>query len=159
MAEGVYTAPLAIVKVGGVAIGKMKTIQVNENIQRGTVQGLGELTPQEKPALVWAGTLSCGFYTITWQKSSIPNAITRNVNTLKEFVDSLLLQEQGVTVELYKKIRANGAPTIGLIPSSLVLFCTISGLFLEGDNFDISEGSISGKNQSFSYLDPVIFPR
>ena len=158
MADKVYTAPLAIVKVGGIAIGKMKTIQVNENIQRGTVQGLGELTPSELPALVWAGTLSCGFYNVTWMKSSLPNAITRNVNTLKEFVDSLLLQEEGVMVELYKKVAAPGAPTIGNIPSVLKLYCTVSGLFLEGDNFDISEGSVSGKNQSFRYLDPVIFP-
>jgi hypothetical protein len=154
----VYTAPLAIIKVDGIAIGRMKTIQVNENIQRGTVQGLGELTPKEKPALSWAGTLSCAFYNVEFQLSSIPNAITRNVNTLKEYVDSLLLQEQGVSVELYKKVKQPGSPAIGNIQSQLQLYCTVSGLFLEGDNFDLSEGSISGKNQSFSFIDPIIFP-
>ena len=154
----VITAPLAIVKSGGIAIGKMKGIRVQENIQRGNVQGLGSLIPDEKPALMWNGTLTCDFYNIDFSQSSIPKAILRQVNTLLEWSDSVLLQEQGVTVELYKRTAIPGSPQIGLIPGMEKPYATIRGLFLEGEGFDITEGQVSGRNQSFVYLFPIIFP-
>jgi len=157
-ADKVITAPLAIVKVGGVVIGKMRGIRVNENIQRGNVQGLGQLIPDEKPALSWAGTVSCDFYNIDFLKSQVPNAIIRKVQTIQQWQDSVLLQEEGVTLDLFKKIAAVGAPAFGLIPSAEQLYAQIKGLFLDTENFDINEGQVSGRNQSFQYLFPIIFP-
>lgn len=159
MADRVITAPLAIVRVRGVAIGKMRGIRVNENLQRGTVQGLGELIPSELPALSWRGTLNCDFYNIDFSKSQIPNAIVRNVQTLKQWSDSVLLQEEGVTVELYRKEKAPGQPTFGLIQGIETPYAIVRGLFLDSESFDITEGSVSGRNQSFQYLFPIIFPK
>jgi len=156
--ERVITAPLAIIKVKGVAIGKMRGIRVNENIQRGNVQGLGQLIPDEKPALSWSGTVSCDFYNIDFVKSQVPEAILRNVSTIQEWSDSVLLQEEGVTLDIFKKIAAPGAPKSGLIPSVETPYATIIGLFLDTENFDINEGQVSGRNQSFQYLNPIIFP-
>jgi hypothetical protein len=155
---GVISAPLGIVRVNGYVIGKMKNININENINRATVQGLGELTPQEFPAVAWAGTLSCSFYVIDWNTASLPGAIERNVNTLKQFTDSVLLQSEGVTVDLYKKVPAPGQPTIGLINGQETPFAIVAGLFLESDQFDMAEGSVGNKNQSFRYLFPIINP-
>lgn len=157
MAE-VLTAPLAIIKVKGVPIGKMKTIRVNESIQRGRVQGIGELTPSELPPLSWAGTVACDFYNIDFNISQIPEAITRGVQTLKQFVDSVILQEDGVTIDIYKKVKVAGQPNIGIIQGTEKPYATIAGLFLDSENFNISEGSVSDRNQSFQYLFPITYP-
>jgi hypothetical protein len=156
----VMTAPLAIIKVNGTAIGKMKGIRVNEQIQRGNVQGLGQLIPDEKPALSWTGTVTCDFYNIDFRISQVPDAITRTVGTIQEWSDSVLLQSSGVTLEIYKKVVDSSytGPGNGLIPGMESPYATIIGLFLDTESFDINEGQVSGRNQSFQYLFPIIFP-
>lgn len=156
--DRVITAPLAIIRVNGIAIGKMKGIRVNEQIQRGNVQGLGQLVPDEKPALSWSGTVSCDFYNIDFSISQIPDAIIRNVNTLQEWSDSVILQEDGVTLDVYRKVKQLGQPGNGLILGQENLYCTIKGLFLDTESFDINEGQVSGRSQSFQYLYPILFP-
>ena len=54
MAE-VLTAPAAIIMVGNVIIGKMRTVRVSENIRRGRVTGIGRLNASELPALEFTG--------------------------------------------------------------------------------------------------------
>jgi len=159
MAQKVLTAPLAIIKVDGIAVGKMKNIRIQETIRRGRVSGLGQLTPDELPALEWSGTLSCGFYNIQFDKSQLPKAIVRKVNTLDEFVDTVLLQENGVQVDIMKKVAAAGPdPVTGIIPSQLEIFASIKGCFITREGFDIQEGQISGKDADFDYTTPVLFP-
>jgi len=158
-AKPVLTAPLALIKVDSIVIGKLRGIRVNENIQRGNVQGLGKLIPDEKPALSWAGTVSCDFYNITFDESQIPNAIIRKVQNIQQWEDSVLLQEEGVTLDIFKKIKVVGAPPFGIIPATEEPYAQIRGLFLDTENFDINEGQVSGRNQSFQYLFPIISPQ
>jgi hypothetical protein len=159
MANKVLTAPLAIIKVNGVAVGKMKNIRIQENIRRGRVSGLGQLTPDELPALEWSGTLSCGFYNITFDVSQLPKAIVRKVNTLDEFVDTVLLQENGVQVDIMKKVAASlPDPVTGIIPSQLQIFASVKGCFITREGFDIQEGQISGKDADFDYTTPILYP-
>lgn len=155
---GVITGAIAYIKVGGVVIGKMKSIRINETIQRGNVQGLGSLVPDEKPPLSWAGTLSCDAYTIDFSKCTLPQGITRNLQSVQEWQDSLTLQEQGVVVEIYQRIPVAGQPQIGLIAGTEKPFCQINQLYIDSQAFDISEGQISGTQTSFNYLTPVIYP-
>lgn len=155
----VITAPLAVIKVNGVAVGKMKNIRVQETIRRGRVSGLGQLTPDELPALEWSGTLNCGFYNITFDKSALPKAIIRKVNTLNEFVDTVLLQENGLQVDIMRKVKASDPdPVTGIIPSKLEVFASIKGCFITREGFDIQEGQISGKDCDFEYTTPILFP-
>ena len=160
MADKVMTAPLAIIKVNGVAIGKMKNIRVNESIQRGNVQGIGQLTPEELPALKWSGTLSAAFYTITFnnQDNLIKNALLRNVNNLQEFVDTVLLQENGIQIDIMKKIKDYQDPATGIIYPQFELFSSIRSCFSTKESFDISEGQISGRDVDFEYMSPILFP-
>jgi hypothetical protein len=163
----VWTAPLAIIRVNGLGpIGKIKDIRVNEQVQRGEVRGLGELTPQELPALSWAGTITCDSYMIDFNASGlegkIPNAFLRNANTLREWVDSVILQQDGAVIDLYKKVPANPGqvPMSGLILASAndALIAQVRGVFLDGEGFTVSEGQIGSRNQSFKYKYPIIFP-
>lgn len=152
--EKSITAPIAIIKVNGKTIGMMRNIRITENIQRGDVKGIGRLTPLERPALGWNGQLQCDFINVNFEKSTIPGAANRNVNTAEEFVNYLLLNEIPVEVIVFKKIPDDADP----LSYKEEIYATISDLFLESDSFNIAEGQISGKNQSFSYLTPIIFP-
>jgi hypothetical protein len=160
MATKVMTAPLAIIKVDGIAVGKMKSIRVNENIRRGRVQGIGELTPSEVPALEWSGSLNAGFYSITFnnQDQLIKTALLRNVNNLQEFVDTVLLQEDGIQIDIMKKVKDFQDPTTGIIYPQFELFASIRGAFSTKESFDISEGQISGRDVDFEYITPILFP-
>jgi len=160
MATKTMTAPLAVIKVNGIAIGKMKNIRVNESIQRGNVQGIGELTPQELPALKWDGTLNAGFYSITFnnQDALIKNALLRNVNNLQNFVDTVLLQENGIQIDIMKKVKDYQDPATGIIYPKFELFASVRGAFATKESFDISEGQISGRDVDFEYITPILFP-
>ena len=154
----VMTAPLAIIKTkAGVEIGKMKNIRIRETIRRTPVKGLGVLIPSEMPATDWSGSLQCAFYLINLKATGLPLSIHRDTNQVKEFVDSLLLNEDGVDVYLYrktpKKVDANGIVTeTGEEPLAV-----IRGVLIDSDGFDISEGQIAGRDQSFQYMNPVLY--
>ena len=153
------TAPLAIIKQNGNVIGKMKNIRITETIRRGRVSGLGELTPQELPALEWNGTLNAQFYLIDFRTTGIPNANPRTVNaTAQEYIDNVLLEEDGVDITIFKKDDDGTTdPNTGLINSTLVEFANVKAAFIDREGFDITEGQISGKDQDFTYMDPILY--
>lgn len=167
----VITAPLAVIKVAGVdsngvpvstTIGKMRNIRVNEQIQRGKVIGLGSLTPSELPATGWSGSVTCDFYNIDFRKSQIPGAIFRTNNTtLEDWLNSVCLQVLGVNLEIYQRAAVNSQQPINVpgsqIKGDLFLYATIRNLFLDAEGFDLSEGQVSGRNQSFQYIEPILF--
>ena len=41
--DKVLTAPLALIKINGVTVGKIKNLRVQEQYQRGNVMGIGAL--------------------------------------------------------------------------------------------------------------------
>jgi hypothetical protein len=165
MASRVMTAPLAVIMKGTQVIGKMKNIRVTETIRRGRVSGLGSLTPQELPALEWNGTLNCQFYMIDMKVSGIPGANPRGVTAnAQEYIDNVLLEESGVDIVIYKKVAqfAAGIPvvdaTTGLVKAdTLKEFAKINSAFVDREGFDITEGQISGKDQDFTYMSPILY--
>lgn len=157
MATKTLTAPLAVIKVNNVVIGKMKNIRVTENIRRGRVSGIGQLTPDELPALEWSGTLNCGFYVVNFKDRVVGNSLIRNVSTVEQFVDTVLLQENGVQVDVMRKVK-DTMSTDGVIQSKLEAFASVKGCFLTREGFDISEGQISGRDADFEYTTPILFP-
>ena len=159
MATKTLTAPLAIIKVNGVAIGKMKNIRITENIRRGRVVGLGFLNPSELPPLEWNGTLNASFYNMQFKKNAIPSSLARTVNSVEEFVDTVLLVENGVQIDIMRKVSDGSPdPQTGVIKSKLETFASVKGCFLTREGFDISEGQISGRDVDFEYTTPIIFP-
>lgn len=161
----VTTAPLAIIKVNGVAIGRMKNIRVTESIQRGRVSGIGELLPQELPATGWNGTLSCGFFLIDLKQATngaIPwfdGVHSPTIADIQAWVDGVLLQEEGVTIDLYKKVSTGIAdPATGLLQRGQdEILGSVIGAFVTRNGFDITENSISGRDCDFEYMNPILF--
>jgi hypothetical protein len=167
----VLTAPLAIIRVNGITVGKMKSIRCTESIRRGRVVGLGQLVVDELPALDWSGTLSAEFMTIDLKKSMIPGAINRIAKTIEDWTNSVLLQEDGVQIDILKRVKnpqqpdalfPNISPDPNYIQRNITgtfeVFASVKGCFLTREGFNIAEGSISGRDVEFEYSTPIIFP-
>ena len=168
--DRVMTAPLAVIKVNGITIGKMRNIRASESIRRTKVIGLGSLVPDELPAVEWSGTLSAEFMTIDFKKSMIPGAINRIASNIEDFTTNVLLQEDGVDITIFKRAKDpqqadNKFPNISNDPNFIqrqlkgkfVEFATVRGCFLTREGFNISEGSIASRDTEFEYVNPILF--
>ena len=103
--DKVLTAPLALIKIGGVTVGKIKNLRVQEQYQRGNVMGIGALISQEKPILGIQCSFTCSSYVISVKKlGSIDNPfVLRGASTTDQFVNTVLTQDNGVDIYIMKK--------------------------------------------------------
>ena len=166
--KNVLTGAIAIIKVGGVAIGKMRDIRLNENFRRVRVpKGLGSIFADEYALVEWAGTVSCSFFEISYGKTGLTDALKRSIfgagnifsqiaggNNAVNFEDQVVLDDVGLSLDIYKKIQ--GTISAGIITPGTAVYAQLSGLFIESDNLNVSEANISGRDQSFAYLNPVV---
>jgi len=153
------TSPLAIIKMGNKVIGKMKNIRVTETFRRGDVRGLGNLISTEKPLLGIDCTLSCSYVLIDLKQAGIKDAVKRDVGTVQNFVNTILLNEQGVDIYIYKKEATIVDQTTGVVTGTGEGdFAVIRGAFVESQSFDITEGSLAGSDCTFTYLEPILYP-
>lgn len=154
------TAPLAIIQINSVTVGKMKNVRITESIRRGRVTGLGTLTPSELPALEWQGSLTCSSYTINFNLlANISKKGTfRNANSLEEWANALLLQEDGLEISILRKVKDSQIDTeTGLVSTKYETFAKVSGAFATREGFDIQEGQISGRDTEFEYTTPILY--
>jgi hypothetical protein len=166
--DKVITGAIAILKVSGVAVGLMRNVRISESFRRVPVRGLGSILPKEAPVTEWSGTLSCSFWEINYKKSGIPNAPRRAVglgNAASQiagginnanFEDNLVLDADGVQVDIYKKETDIVDSVTGLINPKATPYAIVGRCLVESDNVSIDEGNIGGRDQSFQYLDPII---
>lgn len=155
--ERVLTGPLAIIKIKGQAVGKIKNIRVQEQYQRGDVRGIGSLLSQEKPILAIQCSFTCSQYLIDVKKlGDITNPfLIRGASTTDQFVNTVLTQDNGVDIYIMKK----GAK---LIEDGIVKeieeknFFVIQDAYLTSNSFDIQEGQIAGSDMSGEYLNPIL---
>lgn len=154
----VFTGAMAIVTVGNdpTPIGKMKDISGSESLQRGRVGGLGTILPLEVPVLEWSGSFSCSYYLIDWAVARMAGSIKRRVDSNDNFENYLVLQEQGITVEIFKKVAGALNPD-GTPRADRKSFAKIVGAFTNSEGFSLSEGQIGGHNQDFQYINPIIY--
>lgn len=159
----VLTGAIALIKVDGQVIGKMKSVRCQENMRRLAVRGIGTILPSEQAVTEWEGTLSCEFMSIDFKTDGIRNAIRRNFPNIasqvlageSSFEDQLVLDVDGVTIDIFKKVTDLIDPVTGNIKPKVVPYAIVRKCLIESDSFDISEGAIAGHSQSFKYLLPV----
>lgn len=160
MEKRVMTAPLAIIQINSVTVGKMKNIRITEQIRRGRVSGLGVLTPSELPALEWSGSLSCSSYTINFNllANVSKKGTFRNANSLEEWANAVLLQEDGLEISILRKVKDGQIDAeTGLVSTKYETFAKVAGAFASREGFDVQEGQISGRDTEFEYLSPILF--
>ena len=132
------TAPLAVIKIDGIAVGKIKNIRATENYQRGDVRGLGEITSQEKPALSFNGTFSMSWYTIDLKKlGTVKNPfINRVAGDINEWSNTFMLNETPIDIFIYKKGAKTTDETTGIVTEIQEEdFAVIKNCFIDSQNF------------------------
>ncbi len=154
-----FTGALALIKVNGETVGKIQNIRVNENITRVDVRELGNIIPVESPVTQWAGTFSCSIIAVDFSKGGLKNAIRRDVQSEEEFSDNLLLNPNGIQVDIFKKVMDAIDPNTGLIKSKLTPFAIVGKVLIDSDAFNINEGQVVLRDQTFRFLSPVIYPK
>lgn len=158
--EKVMTAPLAIIQINSVTVGKMKNVRITENIRRGRVTGVGRLNPEELPALEWTGSLSCSSYTINFNLlvNKMKKGAFRNAGTVEEWANAILLQEDGLEIAILRKVKDGEIDEeTGLVSTKYETFAKTVGAFMTREGFDIQEGQISGRDTEFEYLEPILY--
>lgn len=156
----VMTAPLAIIKINSVTVGKMKNVRITETIRRGRVTGVGRLNPEELPALEWSGSLSCSSYTINFNLLANVSKLGtfRNAATVEEWSNAILLQEAGLEISILRKVKDGEIDTeTGLVKTKYETFAKVNAAFATREGFDVQEGQISGRDTDFEYLEPILY--
>ncbi len=149
------TAPRAIIKVDGKAVGLVRNLRTTETIQRGSVMGLGRLTKKEMPALSITCTWSCDQYLINLKDTGIPGLNNREINSPEVYKDTLTLAEIPVDIVVAKReatVTENGVVTAAIDGD----FATLQDVYLNSSSWDVTENQISAHNQSGEYLEPIL---
>lgn len=158
--QKVMTAPLAIIQINSVTVGKMKNVRITENIRRGRVAGVGQLNPSELPALEWQGQMSCSSYTINFNllANKLKKGTFRNAGSLESWANAILLQEDGLEIALLRKVKDGEIDAeTGLVATKYENFAKVNGAFATREGFDLQEGQISGRDTDFEYLEPILY--
>lgn len=153
------TAPLAIIKVNNIEVGFVRNLNINESHEITPIYGIGHLTPQELPVTKWSGTMTAESYLIDFYKAlnvlTDASIVQRTVNSPEEFVDTVLLNDDGVTLDIYRKVEVDRDPTTGVVQSGLEIFASVRGCKMTRDGISISDGQIAGRNVEFMYKTPI----
>lgn len=158
--ERVFSAPLAVIQINSVTVGKMKNVRITENIRRGRVSGLGRLNPEELPALEWTGSLTCSSYSINFNllANKMKLGTFRNAGTIEEWANAILMQEDGLEIAILRKVKDGEIDLeTGLVSTKYETFAKVSGAFATREGFDVKEGQISGRDTEFEYTNPILY--
>ena len=152
------SGPIALVKSNGVTIGKIRDIRATETFARAEVRGLGNVETQEALILSHSGTFSIDSFLVDVKSSGVKTLMNREVVSPQQFINTILLNEQGIDIYIYKKIPKTVDDTTGLVtavdeePIAILRKC-----FLDSMSFNISEGQISTYSQTGRFLRIITF--
>lgn len=159
MPNSTFTAPLAAIEINGVRVGLIKNLNFSENIQRGEVQGLGELNLQQVPAISMRCTFSASSYLINLKKLGTVKDPFWPVDATdyKGLSNTLLLGEKPVSIHIYRKTAGTVDTTSGIVTSegSYERVAVVQDCYLDSKTWSIAEGQIGGKDITGRYLTPT----
>lgn len=159
MPNSTFTAPLAAIEINGVRVGLIKNLNFSENIQRGEVQGLGELNLQQVPAISMRCTFSASSYLINLKKLGTVKDPFWPVDATdyKSLSNTLLLGEKPVSIHIYRKTAGAVDTVSGIVTSegSYERVAVVQDCYLDSKTWNIAEGQIGGKDITGRYLTPT----
>ena len=154
------TSPLAVIKINGYPSGYMRNIRVTENIQRASVKGISSMIEQEVPVTGYTCSLTADFFMISLRRPELASMLKRDTGDLGTFVNSLLLGEIPIQIQIYKKKKiteSNGLVTE--VDDQGEVIGTIIDFYPDSQSFDISENQVSSTSISGRYLTPILFEK
>lgn len=153
----VLTAPKAVIKINGYASGYMRNMRCTENVQRGEVKGISNLTLQEVPATGYTCQLTADFFFISLKRPEI-QALVNRAGSVANFLNTLILGEQPCQIHVFKKTKLTETNNVVTeVNNEGETIAVIRDFFPDSQSFDVTEGQISGTNISGRYLTPCVF--
>lgn len=153
----VFSAPQAYIKIDNQIAGFVRNIQATENVQRANVQGLGNLTLQEVPAVGYQCNFTVDQFFISFKQPVVEGMIHR-LGSVKAILDTLVLGELGFAIAIYRKLISSKDETTGLVtatdPTGETI-CQLNPCFVNGQTFSLAEGGVAGYNVNGIYLNPI----
>jgi hypothetical protein len=157
MPQQTLTAPKAVIKINGYASGFMRNVRCTENVQRGEVKGISNLTLQEVPATGYTCQLTADFFFISLKRPEI-QALVNRAGSVANFINTLILGEQPCQIHMYKKVKLTEANNVVTdVDNEGETIAVVRDFFPDSQSWDITEGQISGSNVTGRYLTPCIF--
>lgn len=153
------TGPIALIRVKGYAIGKIRDFRATETYARAEVRGIGSLKAEEAPILSHSGTFTIDSFLVNLKSSGVRQLLNRTVSSPQQFVNTVLLgNEEGVDIHVYKKV-ADAVDDATRVVTSVGenAIAIIRKCLLDSMSFNISEGQISTHSQTGRFLEPIIF--
>lgn len=160
MAE-VFTAPLAIVMINNQKVGKIRNLNFTENIQRGEVQGLGEVNLKEAPITSVRCQFQAGSFMIDLKKfGTIEDPFWPvNATDAETLLRTIVLGETPVAIHVYKRTagstQGNSQQVLVTSEGALQRIGIAQDCYVNSRSFEISDGAVAGKNISGIYLTPI----
>lgn len=158
MENKVFTAPLATIVINNNVVGKIRGLTFTENVQRGEVMGIGDVTLQEVPIIAIRCTFTADSYMIDLKKLGTVKDPFWPVDSKDPMtlLQTLLLGEQPVSIHVYRK-TAGSVNEDGLVTSrgKLQRIGVAENCYIDSKTWNIQEGNVSGKNISGRYLTPI----
>lgn len=152
-----FSAPKAFIKINNQVAGFVRNLTFSENIQRANVQGLGSLTLQEAPAVSYTCQWSVGQYFISFN-TPVFKEMLKKFGTIEQIKNSLVLGDIAFDITVYSKTATStdgNSKLVTEVDNTGQTIARLQGCLLNTQNFEISEGGISGYNVSGIYLEPV----
>ena len=153
----VFSAPHAYIKIDNQIAGFVRNIQATENVQRANVQGLGNLTLQEVPAVGYQCNFTVDQFFLSFKLPVVEGMIHR-LGSVKAILDTLVLGELGFAIAIYRKMISSKDETTGLVtatdPTGETI-CQLNPCFVNGQTLSLAEGGVAGYNVNGIYLNPI----
>lgn len=155
--ENVYTAPKAYIKIDNEVAGYVRNLNFSENVQRANVQGLGSLTLQEAPAVVYMCQWSVSQYFISFN-TPIMQKMLKKFGSIAEIKNSLVLGDIAFDITMYAKTVASedaNSKLVTEVDNTGNTIARLQGCLVNSQSFQLQEGGIAGTDINGIYLEPI----
>lgn len=155
--ESVFSAPKAFIKIENQIAGYVRNLTFSENVQRSSVQGLGNLLKKEVPPVAYDCQFTVDQFFLDLKKPVIESMIHR-LGSVQSIVDTLILGELGFTLTMYAKTIVTKDGNTKMVTESNATGETLAQLgpcFVNTQQFSIAEQGVAGYNVSGIYLNPI----
>lgn len=153
----VFTAPKAFIKIDNEVAGYCRNLTFSENVQRANVQGLGSLTYQEVPAVVYSCQWGVEQYFISFD-TPIMRKMLAKMGSIAAIKNSLVLGDLSFDITVYsKQISSEDANTklVTEVDNTGETIARLQSCYITNQSFQIQEGGIAGTGIQGVYLEPV----
>lgn len=153
----VYTAPKAFIKIDNEVAGYVRNLNFSETIQRANVQGLGSMTLQEAPPVLYTCQWSVSQYFLSFN-TPIMQKMLKKFGSIAEIKNSLVLGDIAFDITMYAKTVVSEdaqSKLVTEVDNTGETIARLQGCLLNSQSFQLQEGGVAGTDINGIYLEPI----